>query len=561
MPMKTRLLLLATLVALASCAPKVHESEGMTAGEEVLWMHGWMERAYGQEPEGGYENELYAEQSFAVRKYVFGVLGGFALPDEPEDIVHYFEGIPDRMIVEYGVWNDKEESRIQVDKFWSGLRMLQDYASGKSDYYPKEEVMTLVCTMLDRYIFVSDHSGLESAYEYSYMLLAYRLAQQLVRLCPDVGVLTPDHLNDAAYLNLEAGNEYQPFALVILKGQQSLNLAALVDCRIDEILMSGLEDNVYNFSSLNHYFAEDDCDYRDVQFSLQKTDEGWCFWARRGSSRGFLPGAVDSIPESLEVHIDQMQKEGIGYLPNKVQSDYLDVFNSAVKALDNYARGERRFFPDKLFKDAFDAYAFASDWDDNHASGQYWERMAILASFMEYAAYYAPDINYLTNFVSSDHNVGVFQYSGATLWNFNLYVTFKEHGVFRIKTLNTDGWGSDCGYDGPNSLTHVRKIGPDEARMYLFSHEYVYSFAQCLCWYDESGEAHFFVPENLNECICEWFTDDIRSMDDNEVHIVYNPKNVCWNVCTKVGSIYHPVKDSKTLCLKLDGLNSHYYLE
>lgn len=558
--MKTKLLILAALFALISCSQETEKFDGMTAGEEVQWMHAWMDRAYGKGVDADYDWDQYHEQSFAVREHVFGILAGFTLPDEPADIVQYFEGVPEKMIVESWAWEDKEESREQAGRFWSSVRMLQDFASGKSKYYPKEEVLNEVCTLIDCFLNISDHSGVESGYEYSYMLLAYRLAQQLVRVCPDVEALTSNILNDAAFLNLDAGHGYRQFSLIVLKGQESRNIAVLVDCHVEEIQMSKMASDVYNFTEVFDHCDEDDYDYRQALFCLHKTEDGWCLWARRDGARGFLPGEVETLPESLEEHIAQMLKEGIGYLPSKVQYDDLDEFNSAVKALDMYAKGERKYFPDKLFKVAFGGFAFAKDWDDNHAAGNYWQTLAVLGSMMEFAAYHATDINFLTDFVSADHNVGVFDYMGATDRLFHLYVTYKEHGVFRIKTLNTDDWGSEYGYDGPNRLTHVRKIGPDDARMYLFSHERPYWFSHCLCWYDGNGNAHFFVPDNFSDCVREWITEDIRAMED-KVEVVFNPKEVCWNLCVKVGTSYQPIKGSKTLYLDQNGLESRYRVE
>ena len=557
--MKTRLMIFAALFAMISCSQETEKYEGMTAGEEVQWMHAWMDRAYGRGVDADYEWEQYAEQSYAVKEHVFGILGSLALPDEPEDVIQYFEGIPEKMLVEEWAWEDKKESGIQLDKFWSSIRMLQDYASGQSDYYPKEEVMSQISILVDRFLLIYSHSGMETAHEYSYLILAYRLAQQLVRVCPDLEALTSDILNDAAFLHLEAGDEYQPFSLIVLNGQDSRKVAALVDCQVDKIQMSELGKDVFNFYDIGDYINEDGDYPMQHLFCIHKTEDGWCLWARCDDARGFLPGAVRTIPESLEEYIAQMLEEGVGYLPFKVQYDYLHEFNAAVRALDSYARGERKYFPDKLFKEAFACFAFAKDWDDNHACCNYWQTLAVLGSFMEFAAYHAPDINYLTDFVSADHNVGVFEYKGATDRLFHLYVTYKEHGVFRIKTLNTDDWGSEYGYDGPNRLTHVRKIGPDTARMYLFSHEDSYWFSHCLCWYDRNGDAHFFVPENFSDCVSDWLTEDIREMDD--VEVVFNPAKVCWNLCMQVGSVYQPLEGSKTLYLDLDGRESRYRVE
>ena len=104
----------------------------------------------------------------------------------------------------------------------------------------------------------------------------------------------------------------------------------------------------------------------------------------------------------------------------------------------------------------------------------------------------------------------------------------------------------------------MRKIGPADARMYLFSNEYPYAFSHCLCWYDEYGCANFFVPENFSECEREWITDDLRY---DELEVIYNPERVCWNLCKRVGNTYQPVDGSKTLYLIVDGMSSRYYVE
>lgn len=557
MPMKTRVLLLAALAALASCTQQVHESDGMTAGEEVLWMHDWMERVYGPEPENGYDFELYEEQAPSVKEYVYDIIQACTRPDSPADLVNYFKGVPHHMIVGAWAWDDEAELNAQTKRFWDRIQMLQDYNSGKSEYFPSEELLSEVNWLLDMYQDVSSHSGYESSYEYSYLLLAHRLIQQLVRLCPDIDMIASESLGEVAVINFDHLIFYPPVSVLLLETEDDVYLPIMVEGRSMTIKPGDMDEGVYHLYS--------DCGFEAYPIyqkvcSIQKVLNDWRLWYRYGEERGFLPGKTYYIPDSLEDQLESLRKVGEVVFPNKVQDDTLRLYQ-AVRALDAYAHGERRYYPDKLFRDAFEFMAFATDWDANHGSEAVAGHMCALACLMEFAAYHAPDINYLTDFVSADHNVGVFEYQGATIRNFNLFVTYKEHGVFRIKTLNTDDWGSDCGYEGPNWLTHVRKIGADDARMYLFSHEYVYSFAHCLCWYDEYGDAHFFVPDNLNECISEWLTDDIRSMSDDEVHIVYNPKNVCWNVCTKVGSSYQPVKDSKTLYLELDGLNSRYRLE
>ena len=75
------------LLALVSCTQNGGVQDGMTAGEEVLWMHDWMERDYGKRPESGYSGEQYEEHAEVVMDHVNAILRECACPDKPSDIV------------------------------------------------------------------------------------------------------------------------------------------------------------------------------------------------------------------------------------------------------------------------------------------------------------------------------------------------------------------------------------------------------------------------------------------------------------------------------------------
>lgn len=549
--MKTKLFILAVLVALVSCAQDGKVHNGMTAGEEVMWMQNWLERDYGECPEYGYTQEQLDEHAEVVMEHVNAIMHAYEYPDEPADIVRYFRGVPDWMISDPYQFENEKVAENHVQQFWASLRMLQEYAEGKSEYYPASELLAFADSLLDRFQDSVSHGNGEYSYDYSYVLLAFRIIQQLVRLCPDIDLLATEHYADAGIIRFK-GARYRPgVSVLLLKGNSSVYLPVMVECPIVRLEKSAAEDGVY------HFYSEDYFEGVFRAFSLQKHAAGWDQWYWRDEEYSFLPGSAYYVPESLEEHMKRLLDEGTIVFPNKVNDEPERVF-AAVRALDAYSRGERKYFPDKQFRDAFEFFAFANDWDDNHGNEFSKENMCGLACLMEFAAYHAPDINFLTDFVSEDHNVGVFRYPGATLRNFNLYVTYKENGVFRVKTLNTDTWGSPCGYEGYNELSHVRKIGPADARMYLFSNEYPYAFSHCLCWYDEYGRANFFVPENFSECEREWITDDLRY---DELEVIYNPERVCWNLCKRVGNTYQPVDGSKTLYLIVDGMSSRYYVE
>ena len=44
-------------------------------------------------------------------------------------------------------------------------------------------------------------------------------------------------------------------------------------------------------------------------------------------------------------------------------------------------------------------------------------------------------------------------------------------------------------------------------------------------------------------------------------YIIFNPRELRWNHCYKKGDLYHAREGSKTLRLKLEGENSHFWVE
>ena len=185
--MKKTLIAVVMLLVVACGGPE--SRKGMTAGEEVIWMNDWMERHYGQMHEGDYEWEKYEVQAERVFEYMDSTIFAYHYPAVPDDLMEYFAGVPDDMVSVSQYHGDHAAARQEVATFWERIGMLQKYADGKSEYFPAEEIMTEVGHLLNTHLDLTSHSGYNAPEEYSYLVLAFRMVQQLVRLCPDIGMI------------------------------------------------------------------------------------------------------------------------------------------------------------------------------------------------------------------------------------------------------------------------------------------------------------------------------------------------------------------------------------
>ena len=266
--MKTKLFLLTVLIALVSCARNGNQHDGMTAGEEVLWMQGWMERDYGQCPELGYSVEQYEEHAVVVMGYVNAIIHAYEYPEKPTDIVQYFQGVPDDMVSDSYLYENEKIAENKVRQFWASIRMLQEYAAGKSEYYPADEVLSCVNSLLDRFQDVVSHGNGEYFYDYSYVVLAFRIIQQLVRLCPDIDMLATYLDGDVGLINFQGERFYPGVSVVLLKDRSSAYLPVMVEHPIVRIERGAVEDAVYHFYSAGFF--------GDIgrKFSLQKNVNG-----------------------------------------------------------------------------------------------------------------------------------------------------------------------------------------------------------------------------------------------------------------------------------------------
>jgi hypothetical protein len=131
---------------------------------------------------------------------------------KPKNIINYFEGVPEEAIA-LDSWHFCTEeggsSKAYVDKFNMAVKMLQLYSEGKLKTFPKEEIYSTFFSIYNT------KSMLESEGYYCngaiQELLCYRLMEQVVRLCPDIRLLTDMISNDGKVAIIDLKKEFENY--------------------------------------------------------------------------------------------------------------------------------------------------------------------------------------------------------------------------------------------------------------------------------------------------------------------------------------------------------------
>lgn len=252
-----RHMLMAFAVCVFSLISCNRQESGMTAGQETLWLN-------------TSEDITDIELSEHLVNYVWG----WQIADSPKSVVKYFEGVPDRMLSFMQYYDDEKAAAQEVEMFWKNLEMLDDYAAGKSNYYPSDEILCEINKAIDRYVNISTHSGMNSPYENSYLVLAFRLVQQLVRLCPDVELISDSFAEGVGVIELKEVNNFPYLAVILFPEEDGTYTPALVDSHLVEVDCTVVDNqSVYNF------YSEDPFGAKTLYVSLVDSDEGWVEWS------------------------------------------------------------------------------------------------------------------------------------------------------------------------------------------------------------------------------------------------------------------------------------------
>ena len=269
----------------------------------------------------------------------------------------------------------------------------------------------------------------------------------------------------------------------------------------------------------------------------------------------FSPGAyVMDEPESVNAYLEELcQKYGaIVSVHSSDKKDSLEIWE-AVKSLDDYASGRRKYYPAEEVRHALDALAFDLGYWYNHGDLEDTNYAEIFFfRFLEQAVRLSPEVDYVTDFHCADGTAGILNYhewSPNPLYSFLVYSTQKG---LRVKII------SEPGYTKIEKLFHLTDDAGRE--YYLCSNNG--DLEEEDAYYSPDFHQFLFLLDgnDLKEVAC-WVDNSDFPVDWDEDKIVFNPRLLRWDCCKKVGDTYMRIDGTTSLLLKLDGENSRFEVE
>lgn len=258
-----------------------------------------------------------------------------------------------------------------------------------------------------------------------------------------------------------------------------------------------------------------------------------------------FPGEyVVDKPEHIAAYFDSLcQYSGAEVWTHTPEEDSVDVWK-AVKELDRYAKGERKYYPAEELRKALGILAFEQGyaWSHGMYEGEEGEEEsdvinpgeAFLFRLLEQAARFCPRIELLADFHSPDQRAGVLYYpewsASNPLYSFLLYRSGDE---FKVKMI---------GGKASTAIDKIYKLEDKQGQVYyLCSNNFLRLYFCQYLYRMQDGEM---------ELVCS--VDDFPGGEMGDYTIVFNPTKHCWTYCEKKGEYYHQIKGTRTLYLDLD---------
>ena len=284
------------------------------------------------------------------------------------------------------------------------------------------------------------------------------------------------------------------------------------------------------------------------------------------SEAAYYPGerAVDK-PADLVHYFDSLcRNAGAKVLVHSPEEgDSLAIWEG-IKELDRYARGLRKYYPEKTVKDILRSLAFCQGYEYSHIAHE--EKInsgeIFLFRLLEQAARFCPKMDFLADFQTPDGQAGILYYPE---WSPNLplysFILYRTGEGIQVKTV---------GETGDVKIEKIYRLEDEKGRTYylcsnhsdrLFFRQYVYMVTgddvQLVCHAEDFPAC---LSEDLDQprdqrTVYDYASDAIPT---SSFKIVFNPRKLCWEYCRRKGEYYHAVKELSAFRLVLDGERSHF---
>lgn len=269
---------------------------------------------------------------------------------------------------------------------------------------------------------------------------------------------------------------------------------------------------------------------------------------------------ISDSPDNIVEYFESLCSEygAVVAVHSNDTDDSLQVWQ-AIRLLDDYAAGRRKYYPAEEVRLALDILAFELGYWHSH--GDYFKldyadedtnyAEIFFFRFLEQAVRLSPQVDFVTDFHCADGTAGILNYhewSPNPLYSFLVYPS--DSGL-RVRMIG------EVGDTKIEKLFHL--YDEDGREYYLCSNNG--SFEDEDGFYAPSFRQYLLQPsaDGIDEVAS--YTGSSFVDDYFDGTIVFNPKQLRWDCCTHKGDTFVRVEGSKSLILTLDGTNSCFSQE
>lgn len=238
--------------------------------------------------------------------------------------------------------------------------------------------------------------------------------------------------------------------------------------------------------------------------------------------------------------------------------DYdMKIVQKAYDELQRFKVGKNKYYPKEEVIEALDLMAFEIGYYHSHGGLVFYPSLIYWFSFANQAALLCPDVDFISNVHSNDHNIGVLSYHGWSIWPMMSYLIQKKENHCTIQLIDLE--------------VRIKKIFEIKTKMgkeyYLLTSdpntsEDNTSYLDIYLYEKSDNGATLITKCNSGKWI--WDIEDYGYNEfpdisrDKDVNIIYNPKKYQWDVCTKKGQYWHKIEGTKSLYLVLDAKTPYF---
>lgn len=246
-------------------------------------------------------------------------------------------------------------------------------------------------------------------------------------------------------------------------------------------------------------------------------------------------------PSDLKAYFDTLEELPEGKIcPLYHDSTEMESIRTGIEQLHQYAQGMLKYYPKKSVNEALNTMVKSLGYQHMHNDVD--EGLPFFYRYLEQATRFCPDISFLADMKSADDKAGILYYETTSMGNpLCSFFLYQEEDGYKLEMIDSIG---------SFKVEKIFQLKDEQGQTY-----YLCSNNSCDLYF---GQYLYGRTNGKMKLMCyrRNFISGYPPEDDYE--IIFNPKKICWQYCTKKGELYQPMTNTSALYLDLKGRNSAF---